>query len=263
MASLLRKWCDLNVALSKRVESFFPHTRIALHERFHGDFARCVDKGRDNAIILDVGGGRSCPTASLLSEETGLRLVAVDLSRAELARNSDTRLKVCADASKGLPFADGAARIVASRFLLEHLPDTDAFVAETARVLAADGTALHLFAGKHTPFATLGRVLPAAWSRRLIARIYPDQVGILGYTVHYDHCTYRQFLGLLRKHGLTPEDSAVSYHQSAFAYAVFPLFVVSACYDAVIHALNIKALGAALYVRAGRTAAETTHGSSE
>ena len=251
------------MALSKRVECLFPHVRLPLRERYLRDFAQCTGEGCGQQIILDVGGGRSSPTAPLLKGRTGVRLIAVDLCRSELARNNVTRVKVCADASKGLPFADGAASIVTSRFLLEHLPDTEAFVAETARVLAPNGKGLHLFAGKYTPFATLGRLVPAAWSRKLIARLYPELVGVLGYTVYYDHCTWREFLGLLEEHGMTPEDTAISYHQSAFAYGCFPIFFLSACYDAVVHALNIKTLGAALYVRARRKIPETTERNSE
>lgn len=247
MIALLRGFVRLNIAASKTLEGLFPQARLRLEETFFESLSQTIE-GNDRVTLLDVGGGRSSAIAKHVAPHNGVRVVAVDISREELALNRDVCLKVCADASRGLPFADNTAELVASRFLIEHLPDTATFIEETARVLTPGGAAFHLLAAKYSPFALLGRLLPEKLSRRMVRIIYPAQAGILGYKVFYDRCSVRAVTDLLRKQGFAIRNIRLSYHQSAYAYACLPLFLLSACYDLLVYTLNMQTLCAAIFV---------------
>jgi len=249
MLSLLRRFLNANIAVSKKVERLFPQCKAKLEAQFQEELRHCLETEGGN-MVLDVGAGRSSRLLSLLSKRHGIKVIAVDVSCDELALNSEATFKVCADASQGLPFAPNTAAVVTSRFLIEHLEDTERFIGETARVAASPGMVFHLVAAPYTPFAILGRLLPVEWTQKVIARVYPAQVGILGYPVHYKHCSFKLFTKLLKKYGFTIQKTACSYHQSAYLYACFPLFFLSACYDACIYMLGLRILCAAFYVRA-------------
>lgn len=249
MPSLLRSFFNANIAISKRIERLFPQYKIKLQERFEEDISHCLE-AMNEATVLDIGGGRSSRLLKSLIKKSPSNVIAVDISPQELALNDTANFKVCADASRGLPFADNSVQVITSRFLVEHIEDTERFIAESARVTNSHGSAFHLVAAPYSPFATLGKLLPLKWSRKLIARIYPAQIGILGYAVHYNRCSFGQFTKLLDTYGFTVENTTCSYHQSAYLYACFPLFLLSACYDACIHMLGLRMLCAAFYVRA-------------
>jgi SAM-dependent methyltransferase len=87
---------------------------------------------------LEVGAGRG-EFAERLAREIGVEVVAVDLSPRMVdlvrARGVDARV---ADA-RSLPFPAGAFDAVVANFVLFHVPDPDAAVAEAARVLRERG----------------------------------------------------------------------------------------------------------------------------
>jgi SAM-dependent methyltransferase len=89
--------------------------------------------------ILEVGCGWG-ELAAWLARETAAEVVAVDLSprMVELARERgvDARL---ADV-QALPFGDGEFDCVVAAWMLYHLPDLDAGIAELGRVLRPGGT---------------------------------------------------------------------------------------------------------------------------
>ena len=90
--------------------------------------------------LLDVGcddGERTRLFASAAGadEVHGIELVE---ERAELARARGIEVQP-ADVEQGLPYEDGRFAAVVSNQVIEHLADTDIFVAEIARVLDPDG----------------------------------------------------------------------------------------------------------------------------
>jgi ubiquinone/menaquinone biosynthesis C-methylase UbiE len=70
------------------------------------------------------------------------RLVGCDLSRDMLrvARTRVTRLQVVAAHAEALPFADAAFDVVTASFVLSHLRDYRAGIAEAHRILRSSGT---------------------------------------------------------------------------------------------------------------------------
>ncbi len=88
--------------------------------------------------VLEVGGGEG-EFADRIARELGAELIGVDQSERmvelQRARGIDARLgDVCA-----LPFAEGEFDVVVAAWMLYHVPDLDAALAETARVLRPGG----------------------------------------------------------------------------------------------------------------------------
>jgi SAM-dependent methyltransferase len=88
--------------------------------------------------VLEVGGGPG-ELAARIRDEIGCDVVMVDVSprMVELARERGVAAQVGDAAS--LPFADGSFDCVVAAWMLFHLPDIDAGLAEFARVLRPGG----------------------------------------------------------------------------------------------------------------------------
>ena len=71
-------------------------------------------------LVVEAG----CGARSHLTYPASARLVGVDISRAQLHRNRETRLLVQSDAAC-LALADSCADAVVSWDVLEHLPSPD------------------------------------------------------------------------------------------------------------------------------------------
>ena len=89
--------------------------------------------------MLEVGCGGGQFAACIASENPLARVVATDLSprMAELAASRGVAAQV-ADV-QALPFEDGALDVVAALWMLYHVPDLDAGLAEVRRVLRPGG----------------------------------------------------------------------------------------------------------------------------
>jgi ubiquinone/menaquinone biosynthesis C-methylase UbiE len=90
------------------------------------------------ALDLACGSGRY---SQLLAQSRAAQVVALDFCVPMLSRVS-CALRVCASMLQ-LPFAAQAFDVVISGLALGHAPDVHAWMAEVARVLAADGTLLY------------------------------------------------------------------------------------------------------------------------
>jgi SAM-dependent methyltransferase len=109
--------------LARLASPFAARARVRRHERF---FA--LTRLPEGARVLDVGCGR----LGLRALEPGLDITGVDLA----ARPDYPGSFVRADASAGLPFADGEFDLVYCSSVIEHVPPPRraAFAAEVRRV---------------------------------------------------------------------------------------------------------------------------------
>ena len=96
-----------------------------------------------SAVLLDVG----CDDGELTMQlaravgTTSVHGVEVVEGRASLARSRGVAVSAT-DLNQGLPYHDGAFDVVCGNQVIEHLADTDRFVAEIFRVLRPGGYAI-------------------------------------------------------------------------------------------------------------------------
>src|SRR5438105_692758 len=137
---LIRRFISVNHWLSLRVEGLLPKkfTRH-LHTVYRYEVAKLINAS-SRPVILDVGGGKECPFLPHLEHPEQCLIVAIDISESELRINKDVRNRVIADASAtSFPFAPAAVDFIASRSVVEHLPNVARFFSNCAEVLRPGG----------------------------------------------------------------------------------------------------------------------------
>lgn len=224
-----------------------PHTRD-----FHTEYERVVrDAIQASAprVVADVGGGRRCPFAA--GRPPGTRIVAVDVSEAELRGNTDVDEIRVADATQRLPFADASVDLVTSRSVLEHLPDLGAFFAEAARVLRPGGEMIHTFPCRFAPFALLNRALPSSITRRALDAFLEDgTAGYHGFPASYDRCYPDAVTRLLAANGFAVGELRLSFYQSEYFAFFVPAYVASCAYELAARGLGARNLCAYMLLTA-------------
>lgn len=233
---------DINRKLSKRLESFFSHSRDTISDNYPAIVGRLAENG---AVIVDVGGGAQCAFAQ---ECRGSHIIAVDISPYELERNLQVSDRRVADVTERIPLPDSSADIVSSRFVLEHLQGVERFVEEAYRVLKPAGIFITLFPNKHAPFSLINRMLPVSFARK-IAYAFMEGAAENGvFPTYYQFCTPRAFRRLCEGKGFTAVDVKVMYFQSSYYYFFVPLALVSLCYEWIINRLGLISLSAHVLV---------------
>ena len=91
--------------------------------------------------ILDVGCGTGLNTRAL--RERGHKVVGVDISEKAIEKFRRAGFDgECCDVVEGLPFEEASFDLVYVSEVIEHISDTDAFLAEVYRVLRPSGKLL-------------------------------------------------------------------------------------------------------------------------
>ncbi len=195
-------------------------------------------------VIADIGGGKTCSFAHLLDDRVGVRIIAVDISMDELEHNHQVDDKRVADVTEHLPFDDGEVGLVASRTVMEHLLDVDAFIGHSARVLASGGYAVHLIPGRYSMFAIAGRLIPFSVAKRILHFLRPEMKGVMEFPPYYDRCNPKALRAALERHGFTDIEMEISYSQSDYFDALLPAFLACGLYERIVSWLNLRELAA-------------------
>jgi ubiquinone/menaquinone biosynthesis C-methylase UbiE len=198
---------------------------------------QCVDGG--GRVVIDTGGGARCLFARVMPPNT--RIIAVDVSGAELSLNKDVQATVVADVTRQIPVEDASADLVTSCFLLEHLHGTENYVSEAARILRPGGAFVCFFPNKYALFSLINRALPYRISRAVLRALKGSNNP---FPALYENCSPRDFKALLRKHDLTVTTETYLYYQSGYFDWFAPLFLMSCLYEAIVSRLDAENLSA-------------------
>src|SRR5947209_8158296 len=115
--SMLNKFVKVNRNLCKKAELYLPQAKPHIYRLYEAEVARYMNS-RPKQIVVDVGGGKSCPFAKRRDPAMKTKIVAVDISEEEVKDNRDVDEKRVADITRGLPFGAEEVDLIVSRSVL-------------------------------------------------------------------------------------------------------------------------------------------------
>lgn len=236
--SVLNKFFKINRNLCRKVKPYLPQAKMdvpTMKSTYEAEVARHMNS-RPEQIVVDFGGGKSCPFANYREPSMRVRIVAVDISEEEMKENHDVDEKRTIKIGQGLPFGPEEVDLVVSSWVLEHLENVDAFVSDSKRTLRKGGYFIHLLPSKFAPFALLNQALPRTVSKMLLSLLHNKP----GFPAFYDNCYYSAIKALLERHDFKVMKIYLSYYQSNYFNFFFPLFIISALYEVLLYALGVK-----------------------
>jgi SAM-dependent methyltransferase len=250
---LVRSAIDVNVKLSQGMESKFSlPTDKTLWQSFDDQADELLRSLPDEAIVLDLGGGRRFFFSKSVQPAERLRVIAVDISAEELALNEDVRETCVADVSKGLPLPAASVDLILSRALLEHVNGVPAAIEHMGEVLKPGGIALHMVPCRYSLFGMAARFLPFGPLLWLTHVVMPHTRGFVEFPVVYDHCYPQALESAFKKAGFRDVRCEITWACPGYFESVFPLFVFHAAWEWAARRLGIKRLAAYTIVSATR-----------
>ena len=249
----MRAILDANVRWSQATERrlHLPNDG-SLWQQFEEEAAALIRALPDGAVVLDLGGGRSCRYASAVEPSGRVRLIAVDISPEELALNADVSETCIADVAAGLPLPDASVDLILSRALLEHVDGVPQAIRHMARVLRPGGVALHLVPCRYSIFGTAARLLPFRPLLWATHRFIPWTRGVVGFPVHYDHCYPQALEREFRAAGFAEVRLRWTWACTGYFIGFYPVFLLHAIYEQTVRRLGIRRLASYVMVRAVR-----------
>jgi 2-polyprenyl-6-hydroxyphenyl methylase/3-demethylubiquinone-9 3-methyltransferase len=249
--SALRTFLAFNRALCRLLDRYWAYPLAA---SFWDDYVRRSTELVRTATVprlVDVGAGRTTPYADAVPN--GHTLVGVDVLEADLEANPGLDERVVRNViTEGLPTEAQGAGVITSRMVIEHIPDLDRFARELATALVPGGSTVHLFAGRHSVFAILNRLLPEEVSRRILFALRPESVEVGGFETHYDRTNASAARRVFEGAGFTDVEIVVSYQVSQYFEFFFPLFLLARVWETALHHLGRQDLGSFVLLTARR-----------
>jgi SAM-dependent methyltransferase len=243
-----RTFLQANKRVCAQLERSLPQAEPDIHAVYESFVATYLSTLPAGAKVVDVGGGRKCDFAKYRSPRSGIKLIAVDISAEELEFNTDVDEMRVADVTRELPFDDEEVDLIVSRSVLEHLQNSESFIAHSARTLKRGGYAIHVFPSKYAPFAMINRLLPHPISKWLLHILIPGSEGRLGFRAYYDRTYKSGMKRVLEKHDFKIIDIKVNYYQAEYFNFFVPLFVLNVLYELIVYGLRLENLGASVLV---------------
>lgn len=237
---MFNKFIRLNVQICDWIEHWLPRSFRPPLKAMHQDLVAEHMNSAANAVVVDVGGGHYCPFAEHRDSSMAARIIAADISTAQLRRNTMVDDAVACDACRALPFKDNSVDLLVTRTLMEHLADNEAFLSETLRVLRPGGRVLHVFPGRYAPFAVLNRALPHRVVVAVLFAIFPRWRDHCGFRAYYTNCYVPRMPAIMEDQGYEIELIKLRYYQSIYFKFFAPLYVLSLAYDLMMWGVGWK-----------------------
>jgi SAM-dependent methyltransferase len=135
----------------------------------------------DAKVVVDVGCGRGSiaddPDGRVFADlrGPGREVIGIDLDPvgAENPLLDEFRL---IDSSGAWPLDDGTVDLAVSDFVLEHVDDPSAFVAELARVMRPGGVFVGRTVSRHSPLSAVARAVPNDSHSRWLRHLQPKRL---------------------------------------------------------------------------------------
>jgi len=181
-------------------------------EVYDGEIAPLID---ENKALLDAGCGKKSLVAQY-SDRVKLS-VGMDVVLEAIKKNETRRDYVLGDASR-LPFAENTFDIVASQWMVEHIPNPEIVAAEVYRVLKPGGSLVVATNSFYHPMMLFSWVFPARmrdWLKKVLLPSFIEEDTFP---------TYYRFNGLGRIHKTM---TAAGFEKRFAAYTGCPFFLFS------------------------------------
>lgn len=204
------------------------------------------------ALVVDLGGGRTSAFADRLPDTHDITVVAVDVSEDELRANTTAHETLVADVSRHIPFDDSEVDLLVSRTLLEHVPDIESAAKEMARVLRPGSQSIHILPCRYALFALVARLLPFSFAKRVLHLTIPEARDVIEFDVIYDHGHPRALERVFSVAGFRDVEVECVWDQAAYFHPFFPLFLVVLLYQRLAEACRARLLASYVIVRAIR-----------
>lgn len=243
---LFDRFIRANLRVSQKLEGRLPHAQYSLQDEYERVLEQLLSTMDGPALVVDVGGGRHCHFARFRPPGSAVRIVGVDISADELALNDDVDERVVADATQALPFGEGDVKLLVARAVLEHLPDTEAFITEAGRVLEPGGYFVVLVPNRYALSSVLNRLIPDRLARVLLHALVPDSEGRLGFPAHYDRTSSNELRRLFERYDIDVVEEHLTYYQASYFGFFLPLYVICAAFESVFHRLGTTRLAATI-----------------
>jgi len=248
-----RSFLRANKRVALAIQNHLPQAKTNLHEEYARTVAEYLRALQRGSVVVDVGGGKKCDFAHHRRPDSGVKLVAVDVSAEELAHNTDVDEKLVADASERLPFGNEEVDMIVSHSVVEHLRDSEAFVRESARVLKRGGLFIHMLPNRFAPFSVANQLMPRGLSRRLLRVLIPGSEGRLGFPAFYDRTYPSALRQMTARSGFEIVELRVGYYQAEYFDFFVPLYLLNVVYELITSSLRLENLAANVLIVARKS----------
>ena len=245
MFNPVRWFFSINKKCFRAIAKIFPNTKFSLDECYREQVKKYL---ADGCTVLDVGGGRKWQFQDERKNFTGLHVIALDPSEAQLSYNHDADEKIlfAMGTNERAPLDDNSVDLVTSRMVLEHIPNNDFTMREISRILKPGGTFISVMPSKFALFAMINQTMPNWLARKVLFFFMPETKDSCGFKAYYDRTYYPAMNKLLTRYGFSRTEFAFSYSQSGYFGFFVPFAVISLLWDFLMYVFGVKPLSAYL-----------------
>jgi 2-polyprenyl-3-methyl-5-hydroxy-6-metoxy-1,4-benzoquinol methylase len=214
-----RKFISFNRRLSLAFDQRFIPKKFSVDglKDFHERLAPShVGSGQN---IYDIGGGKIPFFTAEAKKRKKLRVTGIDIDEQELKRapTGSYDETVVSDIATFRP-KKAKADVVICQAVLEHVANTPAAVSAIGDILKPGGKALLFIPNRNALFARINLILPEAFKRKILFKIFPETEHAQGFPAYYNKCTPRAFKRLCSDNDLVITELQGYYFVTYFSF---------------------------------------------